>query len=1042
MVGIDSKTTDETEEVAKSFGAETYPFDLDDNFAAARDLSFSKAPDDTEWFFWIDSDDVLGSDITVKKLAEEQPEEVTMVWLPYAYHRDEYGNVTTMFDRERLIRKTAKPKWIGRLHETCAAERMVNARDKRVWIEHTNRTDDGKGERNFRILRKMVASDANDHRAVLYLAHQYFAANQWADACEWYEKFISLASPGDVLEEKWQALIYLAKARRSAGDITGSIRAAKEALMMCPKYADSYFELAHGYAIKGDFTRAIHWHEEGLTRDQPDNILILNPLDYSFNPFVVAHQCYYKQNKLDKAYEAVQTALGLRPRDPSLVNSLYQYKWAIGRKSAVDDALGTVEFLLLCNEPLKARDVLKNLPAGTTSDAIELMNRKVEDRLKHLANETEYENFYFDEQDTTDVEDAIDANFPRVDWVISRLKAMGAKKVLEVGVGDGVPAFRYAKAGFQVVGIDVDPRRVQKANRAAVRFGYLKSEARDDLDGLIANNAKRLEDYRGTLAINLKREEGFTEEARKATEDTIAGLEARDKALKTEKDTAKIVITDDAQLQFWWSPAEEYTKKVKELGPFDAIILGELIEHVADIDKVLDQAGANGKHVLITTPDGASSYQYFQNHLYPDGNHSGHVRALALQDVDALMWKRGRIIESHILHDTEYILVGEYKVGDSTLENPPVVIYCGPGLEEWSPEQIDREGLGGSETAVVKLAEELVRKGLRVMVYGPSEGVWNGVYYRKHTKFNPTNPVFLFISWRNPALFDLPINARVKYLWMHDTDAGDRLTEQLAQKIDGVMALSKWHVSHLEKTYPFLKDKCFIVGNGIDPVRFEPLPPLEAAGDQIVTPSPHTLRDYFDARRQPNRFAYVSSPDRGLEQALLNWKSIRKAIPDAELHVFYGWENYDRMHQPREFKQHVMKLADQSGVVWRGRVGQKQLAKELMKCSALYYPGPHPFEETFCIGALEAQAAGAAPVTRDNGALPETNQHGFLLSNSGSSVQGHIKSLRRAANLTETQRQEMIAWAKTRTWGVVADALLAKTRETFRTSEVGTGVAA
>jgi glycosyltransferase involved in cell wall biosynthesis len=163
------------------------------------------------------------------------------------------------------------------------------------------------------------------------------------------------------------------------------------------------------------------------------------------------------------------------------------------------------------------------------------------------------------------------------------------------------------------------------------------------------------------------------------------------------------------------------------------------------------------------------------------------------------------------------------------------------------------------------------------------------------------------------------------------------------------------------------------------------------------------------------------------------WPAVRKAIPGAELHVFYGWENYDKSHRPLDFKNYIAGLADQPGVVWRGRTGQKDLARELMKSGGLLYPGPHPFNETFCIVVLEAQAAGAVPITRNNGALPETNKHGEALSNA-TSVKGYIKAMRRAIARTESERQEMKDWAKTQTWAVIADRFLLKLREALRAS--------
>lgn len=951
IVGIDSKTTDKTEEVALSFGAITFPFELNDNFAAARQQTFDKAT--AEWLLWIDTDDTLKSDVPIRQIADEAAPDVSMIWFPYVYHRDEYGNVTTIFDRERLIRRSAKPVWEGMLHETCHGtnpQMTGQFREQRAWVEQPNRTEDGKSERNLRILYKMI-EDPSDHRARLYLAHQFFAATDWPEACKWYENFISLSSPGDVIEEKWQAMIYLTKARRSMGDIEGSIRSANQALLMCPAYADSYYELAHSYAIKGDYQRAIHWHEEGLTRKQPDRVMIQNPLDYTFNPFVNAHQAYYKLGHIEKAKEAVAKAVAIRPEDINLVNPLVHYQWVAERTDAVHSAIRISDHLLETNEPLKARAVLQNLPVGVESQEINEARERVEARLAHLKDEVEYENFYFMEEEPGKADERMDLKFPRVDWVVDRLRAMGAKKVLEVGIGDGLPAFRYQRAGFQVVGIDVDARRVQSANQAAVRMGLLKSS--------------------------------YKEEHRAETPD----------------------FTPDSPIQFRYGTAEDIPQVVKDLGPFDAVVLAEILEHVADPVKILDEADKIAKHVIVTTPDGASSYQFFQNKAYPHTNHSGHVRALGIKDLEALIVRRGRLVESHLLADTDFILAAEYAPNEHVVDRPPVVIFCGEGLEPWNPDQIDRTGLGGSETAVVRLAEQLVDKGLRVMVYGPSEGAWNGVFFRHYSKWVPGNPVMAFISWRHPEVFDLPMHAQMKYLWMHDTDAGPNLTEERAKKIDGVMALSKWHVDHLTEMYPFLDGKCFIVGNGIDPKRF-----WEDRWDPLA---------YV---RNPHKFVYLSSPDRGLLKALEIWPRIKAELSDAEFHIFYGWENYDKMRGSQEWKLSVMAAARQPGVVWRGRIGQKALAQELMQSSVMLYPSD-PFCETFCIAALEAQAAGCVPVTRDNGALPETNARGILVPNDASD-EAWCTSAVKATETKDSRRQFLHEWAITQSWDAVAVRLM------------------
>lgn len=1000
VVGIDQKTTDKTEEVALSFGAITFPFDLEDNFAGARQQSFDHAPEDTEWFLWIDTDDTLHSDVPIRQIADEAAKDVSMIWFPYVYHRDEYGNVTTIFDRERLIRKSAKPVWQSALHETCHAPGAQH-RESRAWIEQPNRTEEGKSERNLRILHKMI-EDPHDHRARLYLAHQYFAATDWPEACKWYETFLELRSPGDVIEEKWQAMIYLTKARRSMGDLDGSIRSAREALFMCPNYADAYFELSHTYLLKQDWKRSVHWHEEGLKRQQPDRVMIQNPLDYTFNPFATVHNAYYKLGHLEKAKEAVAKAVTLRPEDINLVNPLVHYQWVMERTDAVVSAIRIADHLLETNEPIKAQAILQNLPSGVQSEEINEARARVEARLAHLKDEIEYENFYFNEEEPGKADDRMSISFPRVDWTIQRLKAMGAKKVLEVGIGDGVPAFRYAQAGFQVVGIDVDPRRVKQANEAAVRMRLVEIVDAPEHTAAATPFHEHSQEKCWYVSFDVDLQENQEPEL------TCKKTEHAHKSWTSDCELCGPVVrlpvfNADSPIQFRYGTAENIPQVVKDLGPFDAVILQEILEHVADPVKVLDEADKIGKHVIVTTPDGGSSYQYFQNKAYPHTNHSGHVRALSMTDLEGLIVRRGRLVESHLLADTDFILAAEYVPNEHVVDRPPVVIFCGEGLEKWNPDQINRAGLGGSETAVIKLAEEMVSKGLRVMVYGPSEGAWNGVYFRHYSKWRPQNPVMATIAWRNPSLFDLPIQSQLKYLWMHDTDAPG-ITEERMAKVDGVMVLSDWHTKHLTEKYPFLEGKTIRVGNGIDPLRF-------------VDTKVERIKD---------RFIYASSPDRGLETALKLFPKIREQLPSAELHILYGWNNFIAMGQPVDYKLHLEALARQPGVVWRGRVGQAQLAKEFQQASVMLYP-KDPFCETFCIAALEAQAGGCVPVTRTNGALPETNARGILVPDEASD-EAWCTSAVKATETKDSRRTFIRDWALTQTWSAVCDRLLTHMR--------------
>ena len=60
----------------------------------------------------------------------------------------------------------------------------------------------------------------------------------------------------------------------------------------------------------------------------------------------------------------------------------------------------------------------------------------------------------------------------------------------------------------------------------------------------------------------------------------------------------------------------------------------------------------------------------------------------------------------------------------------------------------------------------------------------------------------------------------------------------------------------------------------------------------IVRVLPHGLSDHYiiDGPNLNNVFIYGSSPNRGLEDILERWPTIRAMIHDARLEVYYGFK--------------------------------------------------------------------------------------------------------------------------------------------------------
>ncbi len=286
-----------------------------------------------------------------------------------------------------------------------------------------------------------------------------------------------------------------------------------------------------------------------------------------------------------------------------------------------------------------------------------------------------------------------------------------------------------------------------------------------------------------------------------------------------------------------------------------------------------------------------------------------------------------------------------------------IVIYCGSSYELWDPLSAN-SGIGGSEEAVINMSKQLAKLGWNVEVYNNclEPGNYDGVSWQGFWGYDKDQSCEIFISWRDTRPIMLAPKESYCILWLHDVWEKSNFTEQELDRVDKIFVLSNWH----RRCMPDIEDdKFFVTRNGIISEQFE----------QKI-------------ERDPFSCIYASSPDRGLDIVLKNWGDIIKAVPDAKLHIFYGFtKTYDEVHKNDQrmklFKEEVMELTKQKGVIYYGRVGHEELAQAFLGCNLWLYPTY--FTEISCITAMKAQAAGAIPITTSMAALDETVQYGHKI---------------------------------------------------------------
>lgn len=960
LVVVDTGSVDRTKEVASRFGAklfdytpETNPegFLVDDettgapppysnkkflaNFGAARNLSFSKATKD--YCLWLDSDDEFrGADQLRPTLVEMVDNDLTCGWLKYDYSFDR-GQPNCQLWRERIIRRGVG-RWLNPVHEVYELPHVHRGKFfHNISVKHCRDNYSGRSvaHRNYKILRKLYEETKNnlDARTLFYLGNESRFLRP-EEAIVYYEEYLQKSGWP---EERGVARILQGQIFESRGELEKAFKSYSSATVDHSPNPDPWFALARLAYKKNEWAKCCEYSEKGFQLGCPDSPIMYNPLDRSYSPHLYYNVALNNCGRVREAIQSADAGLKVRPDDTNLQfnrrlyeNHLEKFpdvkpeqKSAsvnIGLDGKTDQRiphdvlaslfLQTWKEALHHDEVVKAGKLLENVPYFLEDNPLILDAKKKTSELLDFTRSREAYRAYYSTHDVSEalpVDEEIPQNwsqFPRWQAVLISIGDKKGLRILDVGCQDGWMSNRLAKMGHSVVGLDFSR-------------GHL---------AIARANAERLK-------LDATFIEGFAEDLSSLSEE------------------------------------------------FDIVICSEFLEHIADSKELLHNLRRKLKPegvLLVSTPKGA--WLGGQDNVTIGGiriNSSWdqpreHIRAFSQKGLKKEL-EECFYVEScysvpqpkpDVPNQCNLFAVARKKAPEPRLFTKPykVVIWAGWGLEWWDANQPYTKGIGGSETACIRMSEELTKLGHQVTVYSDCplrEGLYRGVEYRHFGDMkNKEIECDVFISSRQPTILSDPsakIKASLKLLWLHDVHSGEanpQLHESFL-KFDWILCLSFWHRNFVLSKYPWLDPtRVLITSNGIDLERF-----------------PHP------ERFKGNKLIYTSSANRGLEALLDVFPRIQEKVPDVELDVYYGFEVWKACAQGNPAEMAVIdrieqRLKSTPGVKWHGRVDQRTLAKAWLSAKVWAYPTW--FTETSCISAMEAQAAGAVPVTTDLAALTET----------------------------------------------------------------------
>lgn len=208
VVAVDSRSSDDTKDVAAMLGARVVDFEWSDSFAHARNVPIDHARGD--WIFWFDGDETI-DEANCRRFAElvaslqdenvgYRMTQISRTLLPFPSP----GNET--FDQEgkqvRLFRRNPAIRWQLRVFEQIQPSVRASGgliRESDVVIHHAGLQDmaiiQRKAERNLRLALMQYAETPNDPYNLMYIGESLIYLGRLWEAIEYLRKSVALFPP-------------------------------------------------------------------------------------------------------------------------------------------------------------------------------------------------------------------------------------------------------------------------------------------------------------------------------------------------------------------------------------------------------------------------------------------------------------------------------------------------------------------------------------------------------------------------------------------------------------------------------------------------------------------------------------------------------------------------------------------------------------------------------------------------------------------------------------------------------------------------------
>lgn len=323
IIVVDTGSTDKTKSIVSQYTNKIYDFKWVNDFAKARNYSFSKAT--KEYIFWLDADDVVLEEDRKKLicLKEEMNGEVDVYTMLYNYSQDKNGLPLIIQRRERIVKRKNNYQWKSPIHEVIIP--TGNIVDTDIMITHEKHTIKDV-ERNLKIFEEMINNheEFDDRQEYCYAKELYFL-QRIPEAIKQYKAFIDkYINNYDKKEDfLYSALIELSDCYKSLGNDQKEFDTLLLILKNQIPKEDCLNRIADIFFRKKKYKEAIFWYKMALADE--------NSIKTSYSKFysnICIAVCYYWLGNIEEAYKYNENAGKINKNDKIYLQNkqIYQNK--------------------------------------------------------------------------------------------------------------------------------------------------------------------------------------------------------------------------------------------------------------------------------------------------------------------------------------------------------------------------------------------------------------------------------------------------------------------------------------------------------------------------------------------------------------------------------------------------------------------------------------------------------------------------------------------------------------------------------------------